>query len=125
MKISNAEAIICAVEAEWVVVSETEFNANRKGKKEMQIGSRNVFYKGIKPFAMECIRTKKYYIENSVYEAMQPKRKEGWYKAKLDGDYGVVKYHQSFGLFKALGCDELKESDFEWVDDKPIEFPGD
>ena len=61
--------------------------------------------------------------------AMQPKRKEGYYRAvmKLGLAYGskkiVAYYMEITGEFYCRNW-QLKESDLEWIDDNPIEFPG-
>ena len=60
---------------------------------------------------------------------MQPKRKTGWYRVRLHNAFYdkkkelVVYYNDSDNIFN-FGCDLFDESDFEWIDDKPIEFPS-
>lgn len=131
MKINNSQALIKAIEAEWVEISKEQFDVQflRQNGNEYFIGKKHLWSLGTRPFLLFCGNTKKYYMEQSQYEAMQPKRKEGYYRAKMKfglaygGKRIVAYYMESTGEFYCSNW-QLKESDFEWIDDKPIEFLG-
>lgn len=132
MKINNSQALIkaIAIKAEWVEITKEQFDENFIGPNGSfyMIGKKQIWSGGIRPIFLYCGDTKKYYAEKSIYEAMQPKRKEGWYRVKLRNAFYdknkelVVYYNDSDNIFNC-GCDPFEESDFEWIDDNPIEFP--
>ncbi len=56
-------------------------------------------------------------------KSLLPEREEGWYRVKIGGEYLVAQYGGKCKMF-FIGEDYFEEeSDFEWVDDKPIKFP--
>ena len=131
MKINNSEALIRVIKAEWVEVTKEQFDVQflRQNGNEYFIGEKHTWSLGTRPFLLYCGNTKKYYMEQSQYEAIQPRRKEGWYRGvikngKVYNNKEVVAYYMK--NTEKFYCQNwsLKESDFEWVDDNPIEFPG-
>ena len=127
MKIEDGKLIVNAVNAVWVEISPEVFRSqNFKEMKEIIIGNKDIWFLGENP-QLIYEQGFKYYAEESVYKTLQPKRKEGWYRATfINTDYGygldvVVNYKTSDNQFY-IGCDAFGNEDFFWIDEEPIQF---